>query len=50
MIEMLDAARAGRLKALWVIGYDILLTNPNTQRHRARVSRSSISSSSRIFS
>jgi formate dehydrogenase major subunit len=33
--DMLDAARAGRLKALWVIGYDILLTNPaarETQR------------------
>ena len=28
-IEMLDAARAGRLKALWVIGYDVLLTNAN---------------------
>ena len=26
---MLDAARAGRLKALWVIGYDVLLTNAN---------------------
>jgi formate dehydrogenase major subunit len=28
-IEMIDGARAGRLKALWVIGYDVLLTNPN---------------------
>jgi formate dehydrogenase major subunit len=28
-IEMLDAARAGRVKALWVIGYDVLLTNAN---------------------
>jgi formate dehydrogenase major subunit len=27
--EMLDAASAGRLKALWVIGYDVLLTNAN---------------------
>jgi formate dehydrogenase major subunit len=30
-IEMLDAARTGRLKALWVIGYDVLLTNPNAR-------------------
>jgi formate dehydrogenase major subunit len=29
MLEMMDAASAGRLKALWAIGYDILLTNPN---------------------
>jgi formate dehydrogenase major subunit len=29
--EMLDAARAGRLKALWVIGYDVLLTNANAR-------------------
>jgi formate dehydrogenase major subunit len=28
--EMMGAALAGRLKALWAIGYDILLTNPNT--------------------
>jgi formate dehydrogenase major subunit len=26
---MMDAALAGRLKALWAIGYDVLLTNPN---------------------
>ena len=26
-MEMLEAARAGRLTALWVIGYDVLLTN-----------------------
>jgi formate dehydrogenase major subunit len=30
-IEMLDAARAGRLKSLWVIGYDVLLTNANAR-------------------
>jgi formate dehydrogenase major subunit len=29
LLDMLDAARAGRLKALWAIGYDVLLTNPN---------------------
>jgi formate dehydrogenase major subunit len=28
-MEMIDAALAGRLKALWAIGYDVLLTNPN---------------------
>ena len=36
VLEMLDAARIGRLKALWVIGYDILLSNP----HRANTERS----------
>jgi formate dehydrogenase major subunit len=29
LMEMMDAALAGRLKALWAIGYDVLLTNPN---------------------
>ncbi|HTO07093.1 MAG TPA: formate dehydrogenase subunit alpha [Myxococcota bacterium] len=29
LMEMMDAARAGRLKALYAIGYDVLLTNPN---------------------
>jgi formate dehydrogenase major subunit len=28
---MLDAARSGRLHALWAIGYDILLTNPDAK-------------------
>ncbi len=28
-LEMLSAASAGRLKALWAIGYDVLLSNPN---------------------
>ena len=35
MLEMMDAAEAGKLKALWTIGYDIALTNANaaaTQR------------------
>lgn len=30
MLEMMDAADAGKLRALWAIGYDIALTNPNT--------------------
>ncbi len=29
MLAMMDAALAGRLKGLWAIGYDIMLTNPN---------------------
>ena len=29
LIQMMDAARYGALKALWAIGYDIFLTNPN---------------------
>jgi formate dehydrogenase major subunit len=28
-IEMLDAAESGALKALWVMGWDLLLTQPN---------------------
>lgn len=30
MLEMMDAAEARKLKALWAIGYDIALTNANT--------------------
>jgi formate dehydrogenase major subunit len=29
LLEMMDAASAGRLKGLWAIGYDVFLTNPN---------------------
>jgi formate dehydrogenase major subunit len=29
LMQMMDSALEGRLKALWVIGYDIALTNPN---------------------
>ena len=29
MLEMMDAAAAGKLKALWAIGYDLYLTNAN---------------------
>lgn len=32
LLEMLDAADAGRLTALWVIGYDVALTNPNARQ------------------
>ena len=35
-LEMLDAATAGRIKALWTIGWDVLMTNPNaTETARA---------------
>jgi formate dehydrogenase major subunit len=30
LLAMMDAAREGRFKALWTMGYDVLLTNPNT--------------------
>jgi formate dehydrogenase major subunit len=30
LLDMMDAALAGRVKGLWAIGYDVLLTNPNT--------------------
>ena len=33
-MEMLDAAEAGELKALWVVGWDLLLTQPNAQATR----------------
>ena len=29
LLDMMDAAAAGHFKALWAIGYDVLLTNPN---------------------
>src|SRR6185436_18696898 len=28
LMEMIDAAGTGRLKALWAMGYDVALTNP----------------------
>jgi formate dehydrogenase major subunit len=34
LIEMMDAAENNRLKVLWSIGYDVLLTNPNTSAAR----------------
>jgi formate dehydrogenase major subunit len=35
MLEMMDAARAGRLQGLWAIGYDVLLTNADAATTRA---------------
>ena len=35
LLEMMDAAAAGKLKALWAIGYDIALTNANTSATEA---------------
>jgi len=36
LLEMMDASVEGKLKALWAIGYDIFLTNPNsTETSRA---------------
>jgi formate dehydrogenase major subunit len=32
--RMMDAAGEGRLKALWTIGYDVMLTNPSAARTR----------------
>lgn len=32
LLEMLDAARAGTFKALWAVGYDVYLTNPEAAR------------------
>ena len=29
-LQMMDAAKAGKLKALWVIGYDVFLSNANS--------------------
>ncbi len=34
-IEMMDAARRGSLKALWAIGYDVLLSNANANATHA---------------
>jgi formate dehydrogenase major subunit len=39
LLEMIDAAAAGRLKGLWAIGYDLFLTNPNASE-TARALRS----------
>ena len=32
LMEMIDSAAEGKLKALWAIGYDVGLTNPNANR------------------
>jgi formate dehydrogenase major subunit len=34
LMEMIDAAASGSLRALWMIGYDVLLTNPQVERTR----------------
>jgi formate dehydrogenase major subunit len=34
LLGMLDAAKTGQFKALWAIGYDIALTNPNAHATR----------------
>ena len=39
LLDMIDAALDGRLKALVVFGYDILLTNPNADRTRRALER-----------
>jgi formate dehydrogenase major subunit len=39
LLDMIDAALDGRLKALVVAGYDILLTNPNAERTRRALER-----------
>jgi formate dehydrogenase major subunit len=39
MIEMMDAADAGKLKVLWAIGYDIVMTNPNMHFTRRAMER-----------
>ena len=39
MLHMMDAAAEGKLKALWAIGYDIALTNPNSTATRAALGK-----------
>ena len=39
LMEMMDAAAAGKLKALWAIGYDVLLTNANAHGTERALSR-----------
>ncbi len=39
LLDMMDSAARGELKALWVIGYDILLTNSNSEATRQALSR-----------
>jgi formate dehydrogenase major subunit len=34
LMQLLDATAVGRVKALWAIGYDVLLTNPNAHKTR----------------
>jgi formate dehydrogenase major subunit len=39
LMQMMDAAAQGRFKALWAIGYDVLLTNANTASTRRALSK-----------
>jgi formate dehydrogenase major subunit len=39
VLEMVDAARAGKLRALWTIGYDVLLSNPDAHHTEAAFDR-----------
>jgi len=39
LLEMMEAAEQGKLRALWVIGYDILLTNPDANATRRALAR-----------
>jgi formate dehydrogenase major subunit len=39
LMEMIDAAERGELRALWAIGYDVSLTNPDANRTRRALSR-----------
>jgi formate dehydrogenase major subunit len=39
LMQMMDAAESGKLKALWAIGYDVALTNPNTAATKAALAK-----------
>lgn len=39
LMEMMDSAEAGKLRALWAIGYDVALTNPNTAATKAALAK-----------
>jgi formate dehydrogenase major subunit len=39
LLAMMDAAERGELRALWAIGYDVLLTNANAMTTRRALSR-----------
>jgi formate dehydrogenase major subunit len=39
LLDMMDAAGEGRLKVLWAMGYDVLLTNPDVERTRRCMQR-----------
>ena len=39
LMQMMDAAAANQLKALWVMGYDVFFTNPQAAVTRAALSR-----------